>query len=76
VKLRMSKVSELQAKAAKIPEETAAEVLDFLESITERSRKDGSGVSASRSVRGSFRGRLRSSERFAAAKQDEIALEK
>ena len=72
----MNKVSELQAKAAGLPEETAAEVLDFLEFIATRSHKKCGGSSPRQSVRGRFRGRLRSSEDFAAAKKDEIALEK
>lgn len=72
----MSKVTELQEKVATLREETAAEVLDFLEFVTSRSLGEHSTFPQSKSVRGRFRGRLSSSERFAASKKSEIALEK
>jgi len=72
----MNKVAELQEKVARLPEETAAEVLDFLEVVSSRSRQEQSTSAQRKSVRGRFRGRLSSSEHFAAAKKREIALEK
>jgi len=72
----MSKVSELQAKAAGLPEKTAAEVLKFLESIDSHSQPESKDGPPGQSVRGSFRGRLSSSEHFASVKKNEIALEK
>ena len=73
----MGKVDELCEKAAQLPESTAAEVLDFLDFLTAQSKqkRDGKKISGHTSVRGLFRGRLSSTNDFAAAKAVEIELE-
>ena len=72
----MNIVSILQSKVAKLPEPIAAEVLDFLEFIAARrsSESKQQSVSIDR-FRGSFKGRLSSSNEYAARKSDEIHLE-
>jgi len=73
----MSIIEELQRKAAELPENTAAEVLDFLEFVSTKARQRESTAQTAKpqSVRGAFRGRLSSSRQYAAAKKDEIAFE-
>lgn len=72
----MSKVEQLQAKAATLPEPIAAEVLDFLEFLTARKirSEDGRHEAIGR-LRGAFKGRLSSSSEFASNKSDEIRIE-
>ena len=72
----MNIVSILQSKVAKLPEPIAAEVLDFLEFVAARrsSETKQQSVSIDR-FRGSFKGRLSSSNEYAARKSDEIQLE-
>jgi hypothetical protein len=73
----MSKVIELTAKASTLPEDLAAEVLDFLEFVaTKHSQhlpKPNPDVVTR--FRGFFRGQLSSSTEFAARKIDEIRME-
>jgi uncharacterized protein YfbU (UPF0304 family) len=73
----MSIIEELQQKASELPESTAAEVLDFLEFVSHRSkqRKVVAKATSQKSVRGSLQGRLSTSQEFAAAKKHEIVLE-
>ena len=69
----MSKIEELQQKAAELPEETAAKVIDFLKFL--ESRKEPKAF-IDRPVRGRFKGRLSSSDTFARSKAHEIAMER
>ena len=73
----MFKVSQLQCKAAALPEHLAAEVLDFLEFVTEKrpSERTPRADAVSR-FRGAFKGRLSTASDFAAKKSDERCLEK
>lgn len=72
----MNTVSILQSKVAKLPEPIAAEVLDFLEFVAARRSSESKQQSASiDQFRGSFKGRLSSSNEYAAHKSDEIHLE-
>ena len=73
----MSIVEQLQKKAAGLPENTAAEVLDFLEFVSAKANQQETMTRGTKSqpVRGAFRGRLSTSQRFAAAKKHEIAAE-
>lgn len=72
----MSKALLLQQKASTLPEPIAAEVLDFLEFVTAKreieSVKNPENISQ---LRGTLKGRLSSSQAFAAHKSDEITLE-
>ncbi len=72
----MSKSSLLQAKVATLPEPIAAEVLGFLEFVTAKrqieSKRQPEKIDR---LKGSFKGRLSSSDEFAARKSDEIRLE-
>jgi uncharacterized protein YfbU (UPF0304 family) len=71
----MNTVSILQSKVAKLPEPIAAEVLDFLEFVAARRSSESKQQSASiDQFRGSFKGRLSSSNEYAARKSDEIHL--
>ncbi|MEI6178996.1 MAG: DUF2281 domain-containing protein [Verrucomicrobiota bacterium] len=73
----MSKTQQLQAKAATLPEQIAAEVLDFLDFLIEkRNHEQPSRNEAIIRFRGAFKGRLSTSTEFAARKADEIRLEK
>lgn len=72
----MSKAALLQAKAAKLSEPIASEVLDFLEFvITKRELETRRQPEKIRQLRGVFKGRLSSSSQFAAHKADELRLE-
>lgn len=72
----MSKSLILQAKVATLPEPIAAEVLDFLEFVTaKRQHEARHNPEKIRQLRGSFKGRLSSSDEFAAQKPDEIQVE-
>ncbi|MCB1132264.1 MAG: DUF2281 domain-containing protein [Verrucomicrobiae bacterium] len=72
----MSKAAILQQKVATLPEPIAAEVLDFLEFVTARRAIETKGnLEKIHQLRGSFKGRLSSSEEFAAQKSNEIRLE-
>ncbi len=72
----MSKVQELQAKAAILPEQIAAEVLDFLEFVTaKRSKELPAQPKDINRFKGAFKGRLSSSSEFSSRKSDEIQLE-
>jgi hypothetical protein len=72
----MSKASLLQQKVATLSEPIAAEVLDFLEFVTARRQLESTRRTEKiRQLRGSFKGRLSSSDEFAARKSDEIRLE-
>lgn len=72
----MSKASLLQQKVATLPEPIAAEVLDFLEFVTaKRQLVSTQQLGKIGQLRGSFRGRLSSSEEFATRKSHEIRLE-
>jgi len=72
----MSKVHELQKRAATLPENMAAEVLDFLEFVTiRRTRETAQSATAITRLLGAFKGRLSSSDEFASRKSDEIRLE-
>ncbi len=73
----MSKAALLQAKAANLPEPIASEVLDFLEFVTTRREFESRRTTGTiQQFRGAFKGRLSSSEEFAANKTNEIRLEK
>jgi len=73
----MSKVEQLQAKAAILPEQIAAEVLDFLDFLTaKRTQEHPARSDAITRSRGAFKGRLSTSTEFAAQKADEIRLER
>lgn len=73
----MSTTDLLQAKVATLPEPIAAEVLDFLEFVTAKRQLESTRHSGKiDQIRGSFKGRLGSSDEFAARKSDEIRLEK
>jgi hypothetical protein len=72
----MNTVTILQSKVASLPEPIAAEVLDFLEFLA--AKKDFESKQLSTSIhqfRGSFKGRLSSSEEHANQKSDEVQLE-
>ena len=72
----MSKAALLQQKVATLPEPIAAEVLDFLEFVTARRQLESKQLPEKiHQLRGSFKGRLSSSEEFAAQKSNEIRLE-
>jgi len=72
----MSKATLLQAKVATLPEPIAAEVLDFLEFVTaKRQLESKKHPEKIHQLRGSFKGRLSSSDEFAAQKPNEIRLE-
>lgn len=72
----MSKAQQLQAKAATLPEQMAAEVLDFLEFVAaKRAREQLPRTEAVHRFRGAFKGRLSSSTEFASNKADEIRIE-
>lgn len=75
--LSMSIVEQLQKKAAGLPENTAAEVLDFLEFVSAKANQPAANASSidSQPVRGAFRGRLSTSQQFSESKKREIALE-
>ncbi len=67
----MSKAALLQAKAADLPEPIAAEVLDFLEFVTARHELESRrSAGAIQQFRGAFKGRLSSTDEFAANKAD------
>jgi hypothetical protein len=72
----MNAVTILQSKVADLPEPIAAEVLDFLEFVAARrdSEFKRQPVSIQR-FKGSFKGRLSSSDQHATRKSDEIHLE-
>jgi hypothetical protein len=73
----MSKAALLQAKAANLPEPIAIEVLDFLDFVTARRQAESRrSPEAIQRLKGSFKGRLGSSEDFASRKADEIRLER
>jgi hypothetical protein len=72
----MSKAEQLQLEVRSLPETVAAQVLEFLTMI--KSRPPDSGQCSRdviAKVRGSWSGRLSSSDEFAARKADEIRLE-
>ena len=72
----MNTVSILQAKVANLPEPIAAEVLDFLEFVAARRSSEITHQRLSiDQLRGSFKGRLSSSNEHANRKSDEIHLE-
>ena len=72
----MSKAEQLQAKAATLPEQLAAEVLDFLDFVAaKQARERVPRTDAISRFRGTFKGRLSSSTEFAAKKADEIRME-
>jgi hypothetical protein len=73
----MSKVIELTAKASALPENLAAEVLDFLEFVATKHSYSlpNQNREAVTRFRGFFKGQLSSSTDFAAKKIDEIQLE-
>lgn len=72
----MSKAALLQAKAAKLSEPIASEVLDFLEFvITRRELETRQQPEKIAQLKGAFKGRLCSSSEFAAEKSNEIRLE-
>jgi hypothetical protein len=72
----MNTVSILQSKVATLPEPIAAEVLDFLEFLAAKKDLESKRLSASiHQFRGSFKGRLSSSQEYANQKSDEIHLE-
>jgi hypothetical protein len=72
----MSKAALLQQKVATLPEPIAAEVLDFLEFVTAKRQLESNQQPLKiRQIRGSFKGRLSSSDEFAAQKSYEICLE-
>lgn len=74
--LFVNTVSILQSKVANLPEPIAAEVLDFLEFVAaRRSSKSKEQLVSIDRFRGSFKGRLSSSNEYAARKTDEIHLE-
>ena len=72
----MSKAALLQKKVATLPEPLAVEVLDFLEFVTaKRQCESKQHPVAIHHLRGSLKGRLSSSDEFAAQKSNEIRLE-
>lgn len=72
----MSKAALLQSKVVDLPEPIASELLDFLEFLTtQKQQKDARRLESIQQLKGSFKGRLSSSEEFAALKSDEIQLE-
>jgi hypothetical protein len=71
----MNTVTILQSKVASLPEPIAAEVLDFLEFLAAKRDFESKQLSASiHQFRGSFKGRLSSSEEYANQKSDEVQL--
>jgi len=72
----VNKAHQLQTKAASLPEHLAAEVLDFLDSVSMRRAQEEipTGKMINR-CRGAFKGRLSSTDEFANRKSDEIRLE-
>jgi hypothetical protein len=72
----MSKAALLQQKVATLPEPIAAEVLDFLEFVTAKRQLESTQKPINiHQLRGSLKGRLSSSDEFAAQKSYEIRLE-
>jgi len=73
----MSIIEQLQKKAAGLPENTAAEVLDFLEFVSAKANQSATNASSidSQPVRGALRGRLSTSQQFSESKKHETALE-
>jgi hypothetical protein len=72
----MSKATLLQSKAADLPEPIAAEVLDFLEFLTAKNRRENQRrLDSIQQLKGAFKGRLSSSAEFSALKSDEVQLE-
>lgn len=72
----MSKAEQLQLEVRSLPETVAAQVLEFLTMIKSRPPESGqSSRDVITKVRGSWSGRLSSSDEFAARKADEIRLE-
>jgi hypothetical protein len=72
----MSKAEQLQLEVRSLPETVAAQVLEFLATV--KSRPPGScdtGREVIAKIRGSWRGKLSSSDEFAALKADEIRLD-
>jgi hypothetical protein len=73
----MSKVLQLQSRAAALPEHLAAEVLDFLEFVTAKRTLERTQRSEAVSrFKGAFKGRLSTASEFAARKADERRLER
>jgi len=72
----MSKATQLQSKAADLPEPIAAEVLDFLEFLTAKNQREKQRrLDSIQQLKGAFKGRLSSSDEFSALKSDEVQLE-
>jgi len=72
----MSTIEEIQERSKTLPEPLAKEVLDFLLFISRRQVPSKTNQTPSyRSLKGSWKGRLSSSEDFAKAKAKEIELE-
>jgi len=71
----MSKAEQLQLEVRSLPETVAAQVLEFLTMIKSRPPESGQSRDVITKVRGSWSGKLSSSDEFAARKADEIRLE-
>jgi hypothetical protein len=72
----MSKTEQLQIEVQSLPEKVAGQVLDFLAAInTAQGATSAHQRALVRRLRGSWRGKLSTSEEFAARKADEIRLE-
>lgn len=73
----MSTLEKLQSKVAALPESLAVEVLDFLEYLaSKRASEQALKTKAVGRFRGSFKGKLSSSDEFSRRKSDEIHLER
>jgi hypothetical protein len=72
----MSKAEQLQLEVRSLPETVAAQVLEFLATVKGRSPgSSDTGREVIAKIRGSWSGKLSSSDEFAARKADEIRLE-
>lgn len=72
----MSKAEQLQLEVRSLPETVAAQVLEFLATVKSRPPESSDkGRSVIAKIRGSWSGKLSSSDEFAARKADEIRLE-
>ena len=71
-----SKAEQLQLEVRSLPETVAAQVLDFLATAKSRPPESSDkGCSVIATIRGSWSGKLSTSDVFAARKADEIRLE-
>lgn len=72
----MSKAEQLQLEVRSLPETVAAQALEFLATVKScPSESSDMGRSVIAKIRGSWRGKLSSSDELAALKADEIRLE-